>query len=77
MRAAMVCPMHNLRPKILADCLGLAIGETSTRLSPAQGLRLAEQLARASFRAALSEEAASLAAPPAPRRASKNHAPRA
>lgn len=64
--------MQNLRPKILADCLGLSIGKTSTRLSPAQGLRLAEQLARASFRAALTEEAALLEAPPSPRRARTN-----
>lgn len=63
--------MQNLRPKILADCLGLAIGATSTRLSPAQGLRLAEQLARASFRAALTEEAALVEVPPSPRRARK------
>ena len=59
--------MQNLRPQILADCLGLAIGETSTRLSPAQGLRLG-----ASFRAALSEEPALLEAPPSPRRPRKN-----
>ncbi len=49
--------MQNLRPRLLPDVLGLAIGGTSARLSPRQGLALAEALARAAFREALKDEA--------------------
>ncbi len=41
--------------------LHLRIGDAAAPLTPARGLRLAEQIARASFRKALAEEAS---APP-------------
>ena len=50
----------------ISEDLRLTVGDSEVRLSPAQGLALAERLARKSFRRALDEEAA---APPA--RASK------
>ncbi len=64
-------------PFTIDDTLRLAIGGSSIVLSPRQGLRLAEELARKSFRAALTQEAALLEAPPSPRRAHKNLAPKA
>ncbi len=64
----MLLGMTVLRPRLLPDTLALAIGSTSAPLSPTQGLRLAEQLARASFRAVLEDEARRLDPPsPAPR----------
>jgi len=44
-------------PLSISDDLTLAIGAARITLSPRQGLELAEQLARKSFRRAMSEEA--------------------
>ena len=41
----------------IRDDLTLSIGRASVRVSPSQGLQLAEKLARLAFRKALSEEA--------------------
>ena len=42
----------------ISDDLTIAIGGSTVRLSPAQGLSFSEELARKSFRRALTEEAA-------------------
>jgi hypothetical protein len=43
--------------------LHIRIGDARAPLTPARGLRLAEQLARMSFRKALTEEAAAVVTP--------------
>jgi hypothetical protein len=52
----------------ISDGLRLSIGESAVQITPAIGLKLAEALARKSFRRALSEEAAAIAVKPAKRR---------
>lgn len=47
----------------IGDDLRLSITGGEARLTPAQGLRAAERLARVAFRAVLSEEAAAMARP--------------
>jgi hypothetical protein len=44
---------------IIGDDLSLFIGRSKVNLTPSQGLAAAEELARKSFRAALTEEARS------------------
>lgn len=47
-----------LRPPLtVSPSLSVAIGKAVVRLTPRQGLALAEELARKSFRAAMTEEA--------------------
>ena len=60
--------MQHQRPRITA-ALALRIGEATAILTPRQGLRLAEDLARKSLRRALAEEAARPVSVHAPRRA--------
>jgi len=44
----------------ISDDLTIAIGGSKVRLSPSQGLSFSEELARKSFRRALTEEAVAL-----------------
>lgn len=53
--------MPEMLPVQLRDDLTLVIGKARATLTPTQGLRFSEELARASFRRALTEEAAALA----------------
>lgn len=59
--------MHaKLFPTISSD-LTVAIADRSVQLTPSQGIRIAERLARASFRQLLAEEAQRFEARPAGR----------
>jgi hypothetical protein len=60
--------MLRLPRLLISDDLRLSIGEAAVQISPAHGLRIAETLARKSFRRALSEEAETSAIKPATKR---------
>ena len=51
-------------PIQISDDLTLAIGKSSVTLTPSQGLQFSEELARKSFRRALTEEAGLTDTPP-------------
>jgi hypothetical protein len=52
--------MPEILPVQLRDDLTLVIGKAHATLTPTQGLRFSEELARKSFRRALTEEAEAL-----------------
>jgi hypothetical protein len=52
----------------ITDDLCIRIGESAVQISPSHGLRIAETLARKSFRRALSEEAETPVGKPTPKR---------
>jgi hypothetical protein len=55
---SMVCNVRPPKPPIaVGDDLVVRLGKETVQLTPTQGLGFAEQLARASFRRALTEEA--------------------
>ncbi len=53
--------MPDLLPVQLRDDLTLVIGRSRVTLTPSQGLQFSEELARKSFRRALTEEAEAIA----------------
>jgi hypothetical protein len=60
--------MLEILPVQLSDDLTLVIGKARATLTPTQGLRFSEELARKSFRRALTEEAEALAPEADPKR---------
>jgi hypothetical protein len=62
--------MYQLPSFKITDDLRITVGGSEIRLSPAQGLDVAEDLARKSFRRVLAQEAAGAASKPTPKRRS-------
>ena len=60
--------MHQFPSFNISDDLRITVGGAEIRLSPSQGLKAAERLARLSFRRALTEESEIVSAKPATKR---------